>query len=733
MSIPRLQLRRDLIMRRISLRDRCVWVLKDPLSSAFHFFDEAEFAILRRLRDGVSFATLATRYRDRLPPAALAEFLSAATRAGILITPDGAAASPAWRPASRRPQPAWWKNPLAIRLPGITPDRLGALFRPTPAIDASHDARHSPGRLHGIARVIPCAVAAIVVVAVVVVGMNQQALIEDFAAAGSRLVAPANGIHGSTGASPLTNTLLAFAIAIAVTKIFHELAHAWVCQKLGGRCREIGVLLLFGVPCLYCDVSEAWLMPRRRDRILVSAAGVLAEWIVAAIAVILWASTRSGLLHDVSALIVVVASVSTLLVNANPLLRYDGYYILSDAVGVPNLAHEATLAIRQTWASWVSGDRTSQSAALPRPWLVAYGIASWIYRLVILCMIGWLMFSFLKAWFGIGLAVPVTVGLVSLVLRQRMNAQLASGPLPTDAVAQRWRRPAASAAILLASGLVLCIPLPHSLRVGSLIRPSGERPLFAAASGMIMPRTSGTAMRLDDWRLRWKELASLGRIAELESEFAATRIDRVDRPSLSITQPVVASQIASEREHHATLVSRLDQLRCSLGPGEKLYAPPSRQPTREERMAGRWGWTGTPLDPDNVGATLTQGTLVGRAGSPDRRTASLYVPEQSIDNVRLGQLVRVGYRGLPSGSVRGHVESISADPVDEVPEEIVASGWIPNNSSGSSGTIPSAVHYEVVVMIDEASPVLPARLVTAARIEFAAASLWSRWRKWFRQ
>ncbi|TWU16800.1 peptidase M50 [Allorhodopirellula heiligendammensis] len=773
MSVPRLQLRPDLIMRRISLRDRCVWVLKDPLSRRLHFFEEAEFAILRRLRSSVAFANLAAYYRDRLPPAVLAQFLSSATRAGILVTTDGVAASPAWRPAPPPTRTAWWKNPLVIRLPGITPDRH-ALFQLSAGLftPSGRPRRGRPAQLHratrgsdaATARLAPepqqiddlrsvaavpdtlrtergttvaimTVVAAIIFLAALSIMLRQQDFIDDLANAGSHLAAPLAKSTSPWATGPLASTLLVFASAIAVTKIFHELAHAWVCHRLGGRCREIGVLLLFGIPCLYCDVSDAWLMPRRRDRILVSAAGVIAEWMVAAVAALVWAATRPGLLHDVSTLIVVVASVNTFLINANPLLRYDGYYILSDATGVPNLADEANLAIRRTWSNWCGTRSESPASASPQKWLVAYGIASNAYRLFVLGVIGWAVFSFLKVSIGYGAALPIVLVLGFTVLRQRWANLVMSGPRAHQSHDARWGGGILSVAILLGILVLTLVPLPHSVRVGSLIRPLGERPIYLSTAGILLPQETETQVRLDDWRLRIKELASRGRIAELESELAASRVDRIDHPSLSLIQPILADQIASEQENHRTLVNRLDQLSISIAPQEKLFAPPLRHVSRQEQIAGRWGWTGTPLQPANVGATLGEGTLLGRVGSPDRRVASLYVPEHTIDEVRIGQSVIFGYGGLPRGSIRGRVASISADPVDSAPEEVLAAGWLGSDPIDRDSTMVGTVHYEVIVALESVSSktTLPARLVTPARIRFPASSLWSRWRRWFQQ
>ena len=122
---------------------------------------------------------------------------------------------------------------------------------------------------------------------------------------------------------------------IAAVKVVHELAHALTCKHLGGRCHEMGVMLLALMPCLYCDVSDAWRMASKWRRIAVSAAGMAVELVIAAAALAAWWHTQPGLLNTWCLSTVIVCSVGTLLINANPLIRYDGYYILSDLVEVP--------------------------------------------------------------------------------------------------------------------------------------------------------------------------------------------------------------------------------------------------------------------------------------------------------------------------------------------------------------------------------------------------------------
>jgi putative peptide zinc metalloprotease protein len=122
---------------------------------------------------------------------------------------------------------------------------------------------------------------------------------------------------------------------IGFVKVCHELGHALACKHFGGEVPEMGVLLLVFVPCLYCDVTDAWRFAGKWQRILVSAAGMLVELVTASMATIVWWYAQPGLVQLVALDVMIVSTVHTLAVNGNPLLRYDGYYILSDLVESP--------------------------------------------------------------------------------------------------------------------------------------------------------------------------------------------------------------------------------------------------------------------------------------------------------------------------------------------------------------------------------------------------------------
>lgn len=769
MSVPRLQLRPDLIASHISLGDRYVWVLNDPLSQAFHFFDDAEFGILRSLTQGGSFEEIEAKYRGLIEPSNLAQFLATASRTGLLVTNDVMPASRLWRPSPSHTGRPWWSQPLAIRLPGITPDRWLAgrrsgwlrgwldqllsgwggrrftsqvenqLTSPGASQTAPQTLTHEKEK--GARRVL-AVVAVLVLCALAIVGVRFDEFLADSADAGTRLFSSLTTT--SAGGSSVNGILIMFAFAVVVTKVIHELSHAIVCTALGGRCREIGVLLLLGIPCLYCDVSDTWLMPRRRDRILVSAAGMIAEWTVAAIAVMVWATTQPGTLHDLAALIVIVASVSTLLINANPLLRYDGYYILSDWIGIPNLSAQARSAMRSTCSHWFRGKRdraepasTHRMGAGQNFGLVAYGMASLLYRTLVYAAIVWAAYAFIESRVGIGLALPITLWLGFTLLsqlRKRNNQSTAAeGDLQNDRGRQRWG--IAGAAIVIA--LILFVPLPRSRRVGGLIHADDEQPVYVATPGTLVATGElDGVVQLDDWRLRIQESVARGRVKELRAELAAARIDRLDQPSRSMLHPILEERLASAEETHATIARRLDELRLGNRTGLTRYDPPPRRITQWQRMSERFSWVGVPLRSRNVGATMEAGTLLGRLGHPTRRYVSLFVRQESIDSVRPGQPVSVGYRGLPAGTLSGSVETISADPVDELPEEIIASGWSSHPQQPTHSQTRKEVWYEVTVRLDNANArewILPTRLVTPTRIHLPATSLFARWQRWIKE
>ena len=143
----------------------------------------------------------------------------------------------------------------------------------------------------------------------------------------------------------------------------HEFGHGLSCKHFGGECHEIGVMLLVFTPCLYCNVSDSWMLPNKWHRAAIGAAGMYVELVLASIATFVWWFSQPGPFNYICLSVMFICSVSTVMFNANPLLRYDGYYILSDFLEIPNLRQKASTILNRSSASgaWASKSRKIRS------------------------------------------------------------------------------------------------------------------------------------------------------------------------------------------------------------------------------------------------------------------------------------------------------------------------------------------------------------------------------------
>jgi putative peptide zinc metalloprotease protein len=183
-----------------------------------------------------------------------------------------------------------------------------------------------------------------------------------------------------------------------VLKIIHEAGHAVACHRAGGETSEFGIVLVLFAPLAYVDVSSCWRMSRRSSRLCVSAAGMYVELLVAACAMFVWLMTDDITTKFYLANVIVVAGVATLIFNANPLMRFDGYYLLSDAIGIPNLYTESGLEWKRIRRRFFYGERSGGShyRGFRRVFLIGYGCLAAIWRVficLVLCVSAAVIFS----------------------------------------------------------------------------------------------------------------------------------------------------------------------------------------------------------------------------------------------------------------------------------------------------------------------------------------------------
>ncbi|MCU0720887.1 MAG: hypothetical protein MUC83_14350, partial [Pirellula sp.] len=208
------------------------------------------------------------------------------------------------------------------------------------------------------------------------------------------------------------SALIGYGLIFFATRALHELGHATACRRFNLECRDVGLLMSFGMICPYVDISEGWKSKNRFHRLTTAFGGIYFELIIASIAALVWCFTTSSLANSLCYQTLLVCSLTTLLFNANPLMKYDGYYILSDALGINNLRDK----------SWQAFDRLAggklDSSIGKQLGLSSYHIGSLLNRVMLLGTLGWFVYRIAGDWQLTGFAITgiFLYGLCALVL-----------------------------------------------------------------------------------------------------------------------------------------------------------------------------------------------------------------------------------------------------------------------------------------------------------------------------
>lgn len=362
------------------LRGRAWILLVDPVTQRFHRMTPQIWKVMQlldgqRTLDEVWAAACAVpaETKGQAAAAAISQHelvqLMASLHANDLLqsqtSPDAGEVFDRYQKQSRQRLKQSWLNPMSLRLPLLHPD---AWFE----------------RQAGLARRIvswPVLVLwlALVLPAGALAWQHWSALTENLS---DRVLAASNVV------------LLWFTYPIV--KAIHEWAHGIAVKAFGGTVREIGLMFVVFTPVPYVDATSSYRFPSKWARALVAAAGIMAELALGALALYVWLMAESGLVTAVAFNVVLIAGASTLLVNGNPLMRYDGYFIMCDLLEVPNLAQRAS----QYWAylldRYAFGARQAQpplQAQGERLLLLSYGLVSPIYRIIITFGLIWFVAS----------------------------------------------------------------------------------------------------------------------------------------------------------------------------------------------------------------------------------------------------------------------------------------------------------------------------------------------------
>lgn len=480
-------------------------------------------------------------------------------------------------------------------------------------------------------------------------------------------------------------------LSFVLIKVFHEFNHAFACKKFGrlngngGEVHKMGVMFLVFFPLPYVDASTAWAFQNKWHRAIVGMAGVMAELAAAAIAAIVWANTSTGTPHIIAYNVIFVASVSTLLFNGNPLLRFDAYYVLTDIIEIPNLGQRSRQYIYYLVKRYAWGLKRSWNPAYTsgeRIWFVFYGIAAITYRIFIsirillflnnrlpetlFILVPLLAFSAIVAW------VLVPIG---KFLRY----------LATDAELTRHRFRAVASTVGIVLGLSCLLGIvrwPDYCRVEGVVEPSQLSKVHAEADGFIsafLPSQTQVApegpplIEAHNFQLE----------AESRSLDAQRRALEIRRRQALVTE-VAAAQILDEQL--SALAEKISRVKEQLSSLHLATSASGMWVSAEiEDSKGRYVRRG-----EELGSVADFNDLLIRA-TAGQNLAAIVIEQASRE-------VEIRAAGRPDPTIEGTIEKIFPAGQEELPSEAlgyVGGGSMPVDVRDPRGTKTAEKFFEI--------------------------------------
>jgi len=571
----------------------------------------------------------------------------------------------------QRQQRQTWRQrlwtPLAVRIPLVDPDRFLArtafLVRPLFSW---------VGALLWLA---------IVTTGLVLAGQNWSALTE-------------NGIDRAL--APQNLVLLWFTYPLV--KVIHELGHAYAAKIFGAEVHEIGIMFLVFVPVPYVDASATSSFADKRQRMVVGAIGIAVEIALAAIAVVIWVHAAPGPVHAVAYNVILIGGVSTVLFNGNPLLRFDGYYVLADAIELPNLGQRANRYLGFLVQRYAFGSRDAsfpQTDGRAKAWFVFYGTTSFIYRILISIAI---IISLGSRFFFVGLLLAIWAAATQVMVPLgKAVSFLGSSPR-----LQRNRRRAIIVSAVAFSAVVLLlfvVPFPLYTVAEGITWPSDRSQVRANTDGFIdrllVPNETPVAagqpiVETFDPFLSAKVKVLEAQLRGLRRQYVALRVsDPAEAAVIQEEIKGIASNLerARERDRELTIVS----------PRAGAFIAPV-----EQHMPGRF---------------VKKGELIGYVIDPaDFLTARTMISQNDVG------LVRERTRGVDVLPVNWQGRSVHSSVIREVPGGLKS---LPTPALGTLGGGSIAIdprdnkgltaldryfEYEVALPGDQARPFIGQRV-----------------------
>jgi putative peptide zinc metalloprotease protein len=588
-------------VRRHRFRGEVWYVVQDPASGRFNRFTPAVYQLLglmdgRRTMDEVWQAAVEQLGDDAPSQEEVIRLLSQLHAADLLqceASPDSAELFERFAKQNNLRRASNWKNPFSLRIPLWDPDRF--LTRTLPYVRPLFGGFGA--LLYGGTVGFGIALAA----------LHWPELTQNLA---DRVFAAHN--------------LLLLWLCFPIVKLLHELGHAYAAKAGGGEVHEMGIMLLVFTPVPYVDASASSGFRSKWRRSLVGAAGMLTETFIAALCMFAWAAAEPGILRGIAFNVMLIAGVSTLVFNANPLLRFDGYYILCDLLEIPNLAMRGTRYWRYLAERYLFRIPDAEKPLISpgeHRWLLFYAPAALAYRILVLVAI---VMYIAAEWFFIGVALAIW-GVVAMFVLPigKFLAYLLS--MPRSAHSRRRAILTSAAVLALAAGFVTLVPMPSRFLAEGVVWLPEEAQVRAGADGFVHSVTATPGAQVEPGarliesvnpQMTAQLAVAAARVAELEARLDLQLF--TERVQAEITR----QELARERANEERLRERAGQL------------------VARSAVAGRFIIS----QPDDLpGRFVRKGDLIGYVTQDTRKMVRAVVSQDDVDLVR-SRLVRADVR-----------------------------------------------------------------------------------------
>lgn len=708
--------RSDLVIAESVFQGEKSWVVKDPVGLKYFQLKPPEYLVFTLLDGSATYTDLRRVVSKRFPELRptkedIQNLIVSFHQSGLLLIEAAEQAAPLRKQRSkefRQKLIGLMSSLVSIKFPGVDPDRFLSWVYPKTRLLFS--------------RTFTCFVLFLSVAAVVLVLSN-------FAEFFARLP-QFEQFFG-------VKNLVYMGIVLIFTKTIHELGHGLVCKHFGGECHEIGFMLLVFTPAMYCNTSDSWILPNKWHRIAIGAGGMYFEIFMASVFTFVWWYTNPNWLHYLALNIMFLSSVSTLLFNLNPLLRYDGYYMLSDFLEIPNLSQKSKSSLINKLRVWCLGMNPVNSRMLPtrhQSLFAIYSVASFVYRWFVLVFIFYFISEVLEPY---GLAIVghlmiiiSLVGMIVVPFVKLMKFFLFPGRLRE---VKSKKLIGSSLIVVVAVSLFCFLPVGHEVQGSFVLLPNDAQHVFVQQPGRIVEIRvfPGEQVKKGDVIAILGNSEVLTAIRQLESELSklestldAYRLRRSSTPEVENLIGQLVVEIGKTKRQIEIRRTQERQLTLVADRGGTVILPPNIPQVSTSK--GQLGaFSGSPFDRENQDAFLLPQTLFCYVGDPQNLKGIVAIEERNAALLSEGQPVTLLFRQSRDRRVLGVIEEVASREIEVLPRELSKTngGYIPGEPQRDGTERPLVNMFEAVVAIENMPTEALPGFFGRARIRVGKASL----------